>query len=58
VSLLEVKNLNIDVGERRVVHGASFTLEAGEKLALVVESASGITVTALTTLRLIETAKL
>ena len=58
MSLLEVKNLNIDFGERRVVHGASFTLEAGEKLALVGESASGKTVTALSTLRLIENAKL
>jgi microcin C transport system ATP-binding protein len=58
VSLLEVRNLNIDFGERRVVHGASFTLDAGEKLALVGESASGKTVTALSTLRLIENARL
>jgi ABC-type glutathione transport system ATPase component len=39
VSLLEVKDLNIDFGRRRVVHGASFTLDGGEKLALVGESA-------------------
>jgi microcin C transport system ATP-binding protein len=58
VSLLEVKNLNIDFGSRRVVHNASFTLDAGEKLALVGESASGKTVTALSTLRLIEDARL
>src|SRR5918995_1490372 len=58
MSLLEVRNLSIDFGRRRVVHGASFTLEAGEKLALVGESASGKTVTALSTLRLIENAKL
>jgi microcin C transport system ATP-binding protein len=58
MSLLEVRNLNIDFGERRVVHGASFTLDAGEKLALVGESASGKTVTALSTLRLIENARL
>jgi microcin C transport system ATP-binding protein len=58
VSLLEVRNLNIDFGPRRVVHGASFTLDAGEKLALVGESASGKTVTALSTLRLIENARL
>ena len=58
MSLLEVKDLNIDFGPRRVVHGASFTLDAGEKLALVGESASGKTVTALSTLRLIENARL
>ena len=58
MSLLEVRDLNIDFGPRRVVHGASFTLDAGEKLALVGESASGKTVTALSTLRLIENARL
>ena len=58
MSLLEVRNLNIDFGPRRVVHNASFTLAAGEKLALVGESASGKTVTALSTLRLIEDARL
>jgi microcin C transport system ATP-binding protein len=58
MSLLEVKNLSIDFGPRRVVHGVSFTLDAGEKLALVGESASGKTVTALSTLRLIENARL
>ncbi|HVJ11497.1 MAG TPA: ATP-binding cassette domain-containing protein, partial [Burkholderiales bacterium] len=58
MSLLEVRDLNIDFGARRVVHGASFTLDAGEKLALVGESASGKTVTALSTLRLIENARL
>jgi len=58
MSLLEVRNLSIDFGPRRVVHGASFTLDAGEKLALVGESASGKTVTALSTLRLIENASL
>jgi microcin C transport system ATP-binding protein len=58
MSLLEVRSLSIDFGPRRVVHGASFTLDAGEKLALVGESASGKTVTALSTLRLIENARL
>jgi microcin C transport system ATP-binding protein len=58
MSLLEVQELNIDFGPRRVVHGASFTLDAGEKLALVGESASGKTVTALSTMRLIENARL
>jgi microcin C transport system ATP-binding protein len=58
MNLLEVRNLNIDFGSRRVVRDVSFTLDAGEKLALVGESASGKTVTALSTLRLIENARL
>jgi oligopeptide/dipeptide ABC transporter ATP-binding protein len=58
VSLLEVRELSIYFGPRKVVDRASFTLDAGEKLALVGESASGKTVTALSTLRLIEDARL
>jgi microcin C transport system ATP-binding protein len=58
VSLLEVRELSIDFGPRRVVDRASFTLDAGEKFALVGESASGKTVTALSTLRLFENARL
>ncbi|HEV3009083.1 MAG TPA: dipeptide ABC transporter ATP-binding protein [Burkholderiales bacterium] len=58
MSLLEVRDLSIDFGPRRVVDRVSFTLDAGEKLALVGESASGKTVTALSTLRLIENARL
>src|SRR3954465_5285278 len=58
MSLLEVTDLSIDFGARRVVEKVSFSLDAGEKLALVGESASGKTVTALSTLRLIENARL
>jgi microcin C transport system ATP-binding protein len=58
VSLLEVRDLSIHFGARRVVENVSFSLDAGEKLALVGESASGKTVTALSTLRLIENARL
>ncbi|HET7364991.1 MAG TPA: dipeptide ABC transporter ATP-binding protein [Burkholderiales bacterium] len=58
MSLLEVKDLSVHFGPRKVVDNASFTLDAGEKLALVGESASGKTVTALSTLRLIENARL
>ncbi len=58
MSLLEVRDLSIDFGKRRVVDRVSFTLDAGEKLALVGESGSGKSVTALSLLRLIETAKL
>jgi microcin C transport system ATP-binding protein len=58
MSLLEVKDLSVHFGPRKVVDSVSFSLDAGEKLALVGESASGKTVTALSTLRLIESARL
>ena len=58
MSLLEIRDLCVDFGQRRVVERVSFALDAGEKLALVGESASGKTVTALSTLRLIESARL
>src|SRR5438105_8247736 len=57
MSLLEVRALSIHFGPRKVVDNVSFSLEAGEKLALVGESASGKTVTALSALRLIENAR-
>jgi len=57
-SLLEVKDLSVYFGPRKVVDSVSFSLAAGEKLALVGESASGKTVTALSTLRLIESDRL
>ncbi|HEV8107805.1 MAG TPA: oligopeptide ABC transporter ATP-binding protein OppD, partial [Burkholderiales bacterium] len=41
MSLLEVKDLSIHFGHRKVVDRVSFSLDAGEKLALVGESASG-----------------
>ena len=56
--LLEVKDLSVYFGARKVVDSVSFKLDQGEKLALVGESASGKTVTALSTLRLIENARL
>src|SRR2546421_6703158 len=58
MSLLEVRDLSIYFGPRKVVDSVSFKLDAGEKLALVGESASGKTVSALSTLRLIENARL
>src|SRR5258708_23744713 len=58
MSLLEVKDLSIYFGPRKVVDNVSFVLDAGEKVALVGESAPGKTVTALSTLRLIENARL
>ena len=54
---LEVKELSIDFGPRRVVDRASFSIAGGERLALVGESGSGKTVTALSLLRLVEAAR-
>ncbi len=50
--LLKVHNLHMSFQGREVVHGVSFTMQAGEKLALVGESGSGKTVTALSLLGL------
>ena len=55
---LDVRDLSISFGSRRVVERATFSIGAGERLALVGESGSGKTVTALSLLRLIETAQL
>ena len=49
MSLLEVRDLSVHFGPRQVVDKVSFSLDAGEKLALVGESASGKTVSALST---------
>src|SRR5688572_11622400 len=58
MSLLEVENLRTyfktEAGEARAVDGVSLTLEEGESLALVGESACGKPVTALSIMRLIE----
>jgi microcin C transport system ATP-binding protein len=50
--LLDVRDLAIAFGARRVVDGVSFRLERGETLALVGESGSGKTVTAQAIVRL------
>ena len=55
---LEVRNLSVEFGHRRVVDQVSFAIGAGERMALVGESGSGKTVTALSVMRLLENARL
>ena len=50
--LLDVRDLHVRFGAKEVVRGVSFSIAAGEKLALVGESGSGKTITALSLLRL------
>ncbi len=57
VPLLDVRNLQLAFAGRTVVHGASFQVLPGEKLALVGESGSGKTVTALSLLGLAQGAQ-
>lgn len=56
--LLSVHDLKVRFGSKQVVHGVSFDVHAGEKLALVGESGSGKTITALSLLRLVGDAKI
>ena len=50
--LLEVRDLSVRFGAKEVVRSVTFSIAAGEKLALVGESGSGKTITALSLLRL------
>src|SRR6478672_6491590 len=50
--LVDVRDLRIAFEGKEVVHGVSFHIDPGEKLALVGESGSGKTVTALSLLGL------
>src|SRR5450432_579735 len=53
MSLVEVNNLSVAFGARRVVDDVSFSLDRGETLALVGESGSGKSLTALSLLQLL-----
>jgi len=57
-TLLELKDLRIAFGGQVVVHGLNLCIQAGERVALVGESGSGKSVTALSVLRLLESAQL
>ncbi|CAH0194701.1 ABC transporter ATP-binding protein [Roseomonas sp. CECT 9278] len=54
--LLRVENLTVAFGAKRVVEGASFTVDPGQSVALVGESGSGKSVTALSCLGLLPSA--
>ena len=57
-ALLELQDLRIAFGDQAVVHGVNLSIQAGERVALVGESGSGKSVTALSVLRLLESAQL
>lgn len=52
-NLLEIKDLSVSFGDTQVVKGSSFTLAAGQTVALVGESGSGKSVTALSIMQLL-----
>ena len=54
--LLEVRDLTVRFGTATVVDGVSFEIAPGEKFALVGESGSGKSITALSVLRLVDSA--
>ncbi|PUE35763.1 ABC transporter ATP-binding protein [Limnohabitans sp. Jir72] len=56
--LLQLKDFSVRFGDSAVVHGVDLTIQSGERLALVGESGSGKSVTALSILRLMESARL
>jgi microcin C transport system ATP-binding protein len=55
--LLDVHDLRIAFGDKEVVRGVNLRMARGEKLALVGESGSGKTITAMSLLKLVTSAK-
>ena len=55
MSLLEIKDLQVEFGSARAVDGVSLSLDAGRTLCLVGESGSGKSVTALSVAKLVPT---
>ena len=51
--MLEVRDLTVSIGKKKVIEGASFKLEAGKVMSLVGESGSGKTMTAFALLDLL-----
>lgn len=56
--LLQLRDLRVSFGDTEVVHGLNLSIQPGERCALVGESGSGKSVTALSVLRLLESAQL
>ncbi len=56
-ALLDVRGLRVSFAGKEVVRGIDFSIAAGEKLALVGESGSGKTVSALSLLGLVQSAR-
>lgn len=52
-SLLDINNLQVNIGETALVRGVSFKLQAGEALGVVGESGCGKSLTALSIMRLL-----
>lgn len=55
--MLQIENLSVSFGNKKVVDDVSFGIEKGECVALVGESGSGKTMTALSVLRLVQGAE-
>jgi ABC-type microcin C transport system duplicated ATPase subunit YejF len=53
MSLVEVTDLTVHIGQKKVLDGIGFTLDAGERLGLIGESGSGKSLTALAILGLL-----